>query len=498
MRSSNSRPSRISKNPFISKVELTTAQKVQIGLMSVTVFPVRLLLGLFFMMVAWAFCYLGSLEGSELKVEKKTLRKRILDVCVRLSMRTLWFCCGFHWLKVKGKMADVSEAPILVVAPHSAFFDAIPVSETLCTFVTKESGKNVPVWGTIIQYVKPVYVSRADQDSRKRTVEEIKRRVTSGEPWPQVMVFPEGTCTNRAGLISFKAGAFIPGLPVQPVVLRYPNKLDTVTWTWQGPGGLKILWLTLCQLHNAFEIEYLPVYTPSQEEKENPALFANNVRMLMAKALDAPPIDLYFDDREVIMSSGPLGIFDFSGLLEFNQLVYRLRLKSATNASSLEDQAAKACKLKGQLLNVEDFAQCLNLPLSDILRQVHRMFDQENNGRIDYRHFVIALSTVYQPTKPKDNLRLAFKMYQNDEDGSVTKEHLATILEIMMGVENIELSGLFLSLEEDSGKITYDRLCEFVDEHPDFMYNYIRFKDHPRTFSSGRKKHSDNDDKKTQ
>lgn len=29
--------------------------------------------------------------------------------------------------------------------------------------------------------------------------------------------------------------------------------------------------------------QYLPVYTPSEEEKENPSLFANNVRKLMAR-----------------------------------------------------------------------------------------------------------------------------------------------------------------------------------------------------------------------
>lgn len=29
--------------------------------------------------------------------------------------------------------------------------------------------------------------------------------------------------------------------------------------------------------------QYLPVYTPSEEEKENPSLFANNVRKVMAK-----------------------------------------------------------------------------------------------------------------------------------------------------------------------------------------------------------------------
>lgn len=53
----------------------------------------------------------------------------------------------------------------------------------------------------------------------------------------QVLIFPEGTCTNRSCLITFKHGAFYPGVPVQPVCIRYPNKLDTVTWTWEGPGA---------------------------------------------------------------------------------------------------------------------------------------------------------------------------------------------------------------------------------------------------------------------
>lgn len=35
--------------------------------------------------------------------------------------------------------------------------------------------------------------------------------------------------------------------------------------------------------HFPFPSQYLPVYAPSEEEKGNPALFASNVRKLMAK-----------------------------------------------------------------------------------------------------------------------------------------------------------------------------------------------------------------------
>jgi lysophosphatidylcholine acyltransferase / lyso-PAF acetyltransferase len=42
-------------------------------------------------------------------------------------MRTIFFCAGFHWVKWIGKQASAEEAPVLVIAPHSSFFDAFAV-----------------------------------------------------------------------------------------------------------------------------------------------------------------------------------------------------------------------------------------------------------------------------------------------------------------------------------------------------------------------------------
>ena len=40
-----------------------------------------------------------------------------------------------------------------------------------------------------------------------------------------VIIIVAGTTTNRTALISFKQGAFLPKLPVQPVLIKYKNKL---------------------------------------------------------------------------------------------------------------------------------------------------------------------------------------------------------------------------------------------------------------------------------
>ncbi len=36
-----------------------------------------------------------------------------------------------------------------------------------------------------------------------------------------MMLFPEGTTTNNKYLMPFKRGAFVAGVPVQPLVLKY-------------------------------------------------------------------------------------------------------------------------------------------------------------------------------------------------------------------------------------------------------------------------------------
>ncbi|KAI2655830.1 Lysophosphatidylcholine acyltransferase 1 [Labeo rohita] len=363
--------------------------------------------------------------------------------------------------------------------------------------------KHSSVSSALIKYIRPVFVSRSDQDSRRKTVEEIKRRAHSGGAWPQIMIFPEGTCTNRSCLITFKPGAFIPAVPVQPVVIRYPNKLadglmlcfrlqDTITWTWQGPGAFKILWLTLCQLHNEFEIEYLPIYSPSEEEKKNPALFAHNVRRLMAKALQVPVTDYSFEDCQLAMAEGQIRLPVDTCLLEFAKLVRSLGLKRANSEKLLQDYGKRAAKLQGQRLSLEDFAQFLDLPVSDELRHMFALFDENEDHSMDVREFVIAFSVVCRPAKTLDTIRLAFQMFEAEEDGAITENELMCILRTALGVGELKVGRLFRAVdEEDSGKITFvccfpaltlvplpcpvlaESFREFADQHPDFAEQYL-------------------------
>uniref|UniRef100_A0AAQ4RAP3 EF-hand domain-containing protein n=1 Tax=Gasterosteus aculeatus aculeatus TaxID=481459 RepID=A0AAQ4RAP3_GASAC len=443
------------RNPFVHVLKFTPLEKAKIALMTVTLFPVRLLIAAFMMLLAWPFAFLATVGRSETSVEPQCLWRRLVDITLKIIMRVMWFAGGFHWVTVKGRRAMPAEAPILTLAPHSSYFDAIPVTMTMASIVMKAESKDIPLWGTLIKFIRPVFVSRSDQDSRKKTVEEIKRRAHSGGEWPQIMIFPEGTCTNRSCLITFKPGAFIPAVPVQPVVIRYPNKLvrlPNIFFTL-----FEILWLTLCQLHNEFVIEFLPIYTPSEEEKNNPALFAINVRRVMAKALGVPITDYSFEDCQLAMADGQLRLPVDTCLLEFAKLVRRLGLKPCNTEKVLQDYGNKARKLEGQKLDLDDFAQFLDVPVSEMLRDIFALFDEHEDNCMDIREYVIALSVICRPAKALETMKLAFKMFEAEEDGAITEMELAVILKTALGVTHLSVSRLFTAIDpEDTGKITFE------------------------------------------
>ena len=68
-----------------------------------------------------------------------------------------------------------------------------------------------------------------------------------------------------SALLPFKTGAFRSGKPVQPVLVKYPNRLDTVTWTWDQPhGAVTVALLTMSRPFTRIHIQILPVYYPSK------------------------------------------------------------------------------------------------------------------------------------------------------------------------------------------------------------------------------------------
>ncbi|KAG0411586.1 hypothetical protein HPB47_011316 [Ixodes persulcatus] len=408
-------------NPFYFRIHLSRSDKIKVVLMSVFVVPIRIVLILIFLFLTWLGCYLGQLGLSPQRLQDQPImgfRRDYLKPVLAFFMRLMFESGGLTY-SFKGELAKQKEAPVLVVGPHSSLLDGVVVLLLGgLTPVAKADSEHVPIFGTILNFTQPVYVKRSDPNSRQNTVHEIARRATSKDPWSQVIIFPEGTCTNRSCLITFKLGAFVPGVPIQPILIRYPNELNTLTWTWDGPTAFQTLWLTLCQLRTNMEIEYMPVYIPSSEEKKDPKLFAENVRRLMAK------IQFRDFDSEI------------------------LKLKAAI-------------KMKENLqVTFSEFSNLMGIPSDRFARNFFEVVDIDNTGRMDLRCFLSALWLVH-PSEPH-RAENAFKAFSGD-GGGIILEDFTQLLWILLELPKSAALAMFQKLDRNSsGKVYLDDFREFL------------------------------------
>ncbi|NWX89777.1 PCAT2 acyltransferase, partial [Nothoprocta pentlandii] len=458
------------RNPFAHPRRLSAADKLRTILLGIILLPLRAICIVIILLLAWVFASIATFrhprKGS---VPLKGWRRTMIQRSLSCLTRTVFFVMGFR-VKVKGKIAGPLEAPIFVAAPHSSFFDAIVSALTgMPSMVSRAENLSAPLFGTILSSLQPVSVSRQDPDSRKNTVTEITNRAMSGGQWPQILIFPEGTCTNRSCLITFKQGAFIPRVPVQPVLLRYPNKLDTVTWTWQGYSFKELCVMTLCQPFTRVEVEFLPVHVPTEEEKKDPILFANRVRETMASALNVPVTDHTFEDCRLMISAGQLTLPMEAGLVEFTKISKKLNLKWNHVREQLDTFAAIASASKGGRIGIEEFAEYLKLPVSDVLKELFLLFDRNGDGTIDFREYVIGLSILCNPANTEETIQMAFKLFDMDDDGTITEDEFACIIQSALGLPELDVSQLFKEIDADeTGKLSYDEFKDFALKHPEY------------------------------
>lgn len=103
-----------------------------------------------FCICMYLFCtWSNQVPNTSLLIALPLLRPyRLVDIILKIIMRVMWFAGGFHWMTIKGRRALPTEAPILTLAPHSSYFDAIPVTMTMASIVMKAESKDIPLWGS--------------------------------------------------------------------------------------------------------------------------------------------------------------------------------------------------------------------------------------------------------------------------------------------------------------------------------------------------------------
>ncbi|CAK6977572.1 lysophospholipid acyltransferase LPCAT4 [Scomber scombrus] len=455
-------------HPFIHVVKLTTAQRIRGIILGSILFPLRIALASLCFLISWPFARLRLAGLSEEECSRPVTgwRSWLLHPIVWFLSRSVFFCLGFLWVKVKGRRADLKEAPVLVVAPHSGFLDMTVLFPTqLPTVVSRSENTSIPVIGACLEFNQAVMVSRKDPESRKKAVTQLTERLTSNGYWPQMLMFPEGTTTNGSALIKFKPGAFLTGVPVQPVLLHYPNKVDTVRWTYKGTTWVEALWHTASQLYTNVTVEFLPVYNPSQEEKNDPNLYADNVQKLMAEALRLPATDYVMEGRVPVSKLGGLSLPLESPARETLSLLHRNGL-GASEVEAALDRMIDRCQSgpQGLKASAEELASILGLTDKQTAT-ICGLYSKDDT--VDLRQIYLSVLALSGFVSFKSLLHTAFTLFDGEGSGSLSAEQLSGLMGALLGVPQHHTTELYAEASSE-GRLTEDDLLRALTTHPTY------------------------------
>lgn len=415
-------------DPFTLKHRFSCYDCLKIAFNCIWLFPLRLLfIVLPSAVMGSCLCMLSILCLSYNEEDPQPLtgwRKFVLQKVATKVSRLFMFGFGFHWIPVIGTPAASSEAPIMVVGPHSSMLDIFVIGcRSIPTALSRAENKSVPFFGRIFtQAFNVIYVSRDEMASRQQAATEINRRLNSGLDWPHLLIFPEGTTTNRKALLQFKHGAFSPGLPVQPVVIRYRNRMNTMVWPDHGDSVITCWFYTLCQFHNHVEMEYLPVYQPSDEEKQNPDLFAENIRNIVSRSSGVPPSDVAIEDMILCKMAQQLGMPYSTGIVEYAKVKKDLStsfkdIKKLLKTFSIIDRD------RNGLVDISDLGWYLGVPSGAGLKMVFDSMAPASDGFLTFHNYVHGLlARCSSPhLQNEEFLHTIFNYLDQDHNGALSE-----------------------------------------------------------------------------
>uniref|UniRef100_A0A4W5MU78 Lysophosphatidylcholine acyltransferase 4 n=1 Tax=Hucho hucho TaxID=62062 RepID=A0A4W5MU78_9TELE len=445
-----------SLHPFVHTLKLTRAQLIRGMVLGSILVPIRVFLAVLCFLMMWPIARLrlaGLSEAERSRPVRTGWRRWLLHPIIQFLSRAVFFFLGFFWVRVKGCRVGHKEAPVLAVAPHSSFLDMLVLTEThLPTVVSRSENQSIPVIGALLEFNQSVLVNRKNPESRKQAVVQIKERLTSNGYWPQMLMFPEGTTTNGTTLIKFKPGAFLAGVPVQPVLLHYPNKLDTVRWTHRGTTWVEALWHTCSQLYTNVTVEYLPVYTPSQAEKDDPNLLWTFPTVWHVVTLGIPATD------HVMEGQPPAR--------ETLSLLHKDGLRESEVEAALSKMIDRCQSEQGWRAGVDELAPLLGLTDRQTAAKICGLYSKDD--MVDLRQIYLSVTSVSGLLGFKSLLHTAFTLYDRECNGSLTAVDVSDLMGALVGSPQYHTEELYTELSR-RGAPTEQDLFRVLTTHPTYQ-----------------------------
>ncbi|EDQ88028.1 uncharacterized protein MONBRDRAFT_33064 [Monosiga brevicollis MX1] len=322
--------------------------------------PLRIILICIILLLANAWAFLLSIGATvDIHHPEKlaTWRVKLALPVICFLARSILFVLGFYYIEVKGQPAPTKArrealslpgtarfmlvnqsfvAP-LAVCNHLSYFEPFALISLGYAHVSKSQVAAQWYWRLPMVFLQTLAVTREDRNSSSKAVNAIAShadRCLKGDLSMPLMIYPEGTTTCGNAICRFKTGAFRPGVPIQPVVLRLfythfnpSESFESELWFWRA----------FSQYAYHMKLEFLPVYYPTEEELDDHHLYADNVRRIMARKLNLHSADYSMYDVLLQYNARKLGLPPLLCSVEWGYFAdnFDLRMEFANGAMEI-------------------------------------------------------------------------------------------------------------------------------------------------------------------
>jgi len=489
------------KNPFINTTaEMTLLEKVKCVCMIPIAF-VRLLLVLLVLLWLLFWCFVATLchpkvaDPATEDLKPMGPCRRALLVPFQWGTRWILFLFGYHWIHETGCChcfnpcaSNPAPAPV-IVCNHVSYIDPVYM---LYKFLPCAAGMSelasYPAIGILFRSITPILVERTTPQGRTRAALQMKLRPQSSVPvseddkqkleemrrevqamptvtpenlkrkemkehalhleeaaqerrpmkpaYPPMLAFPEGTTTGFDTLLQFKRGAFASGQPVQPVVVKYPFCNYEVVWSCDQSLGWTFIRMLL-QVYNCMTVHYLPVHYPTDEEKDDAQLYADNVRQEMCMAMcemghgETVMTDHAYEDVRLLVKA--TAKYKGENKLNTEEVTYSKMRKmldvSPDEATKILEKFIDADKDLSGTINEEEFAAGLGMDPDDPgVAILFRILDQDGSGEIEYQELIDGMIMVSGSMSEQDKIDRLFNLYDTNGDGKICRNEISQII----------------------------------------------------------------------
>lgn len=153
-----------------------------------------------------------------------------------------WFFVVGLRMKFKGREVRDKTAPCIIVSNHGSNLDMMTAPYVIKPKVSplaKAELRKIPMLGYMFKAVS-IFVNRKDAESRKRSIEEMKKSLNNGI---FIFMYPEGTRNRtKEPVKEFYDGAFKTAIelqiPIMPLIFLNLRKIAPVDSFFMQPGTI--------------------------------------------------------------------------------------------------------------------------------------------------------------------------------------------------------------------------------------------------------------------